>query len=71
MRPSTLTTACGRRVAAAMRVMLMELVLLARMAPGCTVCAAGTQRQHNSEPLANYSDPAGMRQAIQSALIKK
>ena len=37
------TTACGRRVAAAMRVMLMELVLLARMALGCTVCAAQTR----------------------------
>jgi len=39
--PCTLTTACGRRVAAAMRVMLIELVLLARMAFGCTICAAG------------------------------
>ena len=38
-----LTTAWGRRVAAAMRVMLMELVLLARMASGCTVCAARSQ----------------------------
>lgn len=54
------TTACGRLVAAPMRVMLIELVLVARIASGCTIWGAGDASQTYSSGLRELRSRKGI-----------